>query len=118
MEGEEIGDGSVVIAKIHSRPHIQESKLISRGFSRQGVKMCLSVKSRNIRDMTKKMEQKEAMVKASISRTETLPTSSTLSTAGAEESVFGSMSHILSELKRRRGSISWIKHSTWGQGKN
>jgi len=30
LEGqEEIGDGSLVIARIHSRPHIQELQLIS-----------------------------------------------------------------------------------------
>ena len=60
-----------------------------------------SVKSHNIRDMTKEIEQAEARVKASMSRTATLPTSSTSSTTGG--STFGSMPDIASKPKWRRG---------------
>ena len=74
--------------------------------------MCSSVKSHNIRDMIKEMEQAKARVDAFMSRTVTLPTSSASSTAGRNASA--SMPHIPSEFKRRMGSIPWIKHSIWG----
>jgi len=95
---EEIGDKSVVIARIYSHTHIQEHLLRQNG---QGIKMYSSVKSHNIRDMTKEMEQVKTRVKIV-----TLPTSSTSSTGrgSACASASASMPHIPT-LPKRRGSI-------------
>ena len=73
--------------------------------------MCAIVKPYNIRDMTKEMEQAKMRLKASIPMSVTLLISSTSSVAG--ESTSG-----LSELKKRRGSTPWIKHSIRRQEMN
>ena len=68
--------------------------------------MCSSVKSHNIRDMTKEMEQIEARVKASMFRTVTLSTFSTSSTI--KRSANASMPHIPSKPKRRRRRLNTV----------
>ena len=103
MEGGGIGEGSVVIAEKLSAPHTQKSAHLMR-IILVGIKMNQSVKSHNIRDMTKEMEQAEMRLKAFMPRTVTLPLS--LMSSAADGSASGP-----SEPKKRRGSTPWIKHS-------
>ena len=72
--------------------------------------MCTIVKPYNIRDMTKKMEQAKMRLKVSISRSVTLPISSTLSAAGGSANS--------PSAPKKRGLTMWIKHSIERQEKN
>jgi len=54
--------------------------------SGQEIKMCVTVKAHNIRDMTKELEQAEIRLKASMPRDVTLKISSTSSMVGGSAS--------------------------------
>ena len=69
--------------------------------------MCVTVKPYNTRDMTKEVEQAKMRLKVYMPKNITLPLS--LTSSAADGSTSGP-----SELKKRRGSTPWIKHSFQG----